>query len=367
MFEQSYISFVPGPTQINSHTLQAMSHQIETHLHEDWRHCYLDTCEKMKQVFMTKGEVFLMVSSGTGGMESAISSIADPGEKILILSNGLFGDRIEDIAKAYHIETEVLRFPTDKQIDPSLLRERLEKGPKDIAAVGVAYSESQNGILNPVKELSAICNEFNVPIIVDTVSALGGVAYKMDEWGIDISICATQKCLGGPVGMAMVAVNDKSWKYFEGKKGTGFYFNLNLWRDAVHNNPIHPHPWSMSETMIFGLNTALSILLSEGLEKSWERHKALYLYYKNELETMGFSMFAPQYCACPTVISVNRHSRISVDDLKKRLKENYEILIGVGIYQQTGKIWRIGNMGEQARQDRAKKLITAIQDILDND
>ena len=201
-------------------------------------------------------------------------------------------------------------------------------------------------------------------MIVDTVSALAGVDFEMDAWGIDIAVTATQKCMGGVVGMSMVAVNDKAWKYFEKKAGTGFYFNLNTWRDSVHNNVIHPHPWSMSETLVYSLNTACDLILEEGLDQRIARHWALYDYYETELTKLGFSMFVPRACACPTVISINTRPDLPVEVLAARLKEEYGILIGVGIYQQRGKIWRIGNMAEQADFEKAKKLVESISAIV---
>jgi Serine-pyruvate aminotransferase/archaeal aspartate aminotransferase len=364
MFEKEYISLVPGPVQVNQKILDALSKQVVTHLHEDWASYYNSVCDKLKRIFMTKGEVFLMASSGTGAMEAAVSSTVNPGEKILVLSNGLFGDRISVIAKGYNLEAEVIEFPTTVTVQPERLKERLDKGLGNIAAVGVVYSESQNGVLNPIKEIARICNEYDVPLIVDVVSALAGVEFRMDEWGVDIAVCATQKCIGGVVGMSMVAVNDKAWKYIENKKGTGFYFNLNIWRDSIHNNGIHPHPWSMSETLVFSLDAAADLILQEGLEARWKRHWDIYDFYARELGRIGFDMFIYRENACPTVISINRHPDISVEDLRKRLKDSYGILIGVGIYQQKGRIWRIGNMAEQATIKKAEKLVQAVTEII---
>lgn len=361
---KEYLSLVPGPTQVHPSVLSSMSEQVMTHLNEEWKPYYLRVCDKMRKIFKTSGEIFLMCSSGTGAMEAAVSSMIEPGEKILVLSNGLFGERIAMIARSYHLEAEVLSFPTDGPISADALRARLMQGTERIAAVGAVYSESQNGILNPIRDVAAVCNEFSIPLIVDTVSALAGVEFDMDGWGVDVAVSATQKCIGGVVGMSMIAVADKAWKYFEKKTGTGFYFNLNLWRDSVHNNVIHPHPWSMSETLVYHLNAACDLILQEGLENRIARHQALYDYYEQELGKLGFRMFVPHSCACPTVISIYSLPNLPVEELARILKEEYGILIGVGIYQQRGKIWRIGNMAEQASMEKAKKLVAALQEIV---
>ena len=156
MFEQKYVSMVPGPTQINPKILQALSQQIVTHLHPDWSPYYREVCKKMGKVCLTSGEVFLMASSGTGGIEAALSSTLEPGERILVLTNGHFGDRIAMIAQRYHLETEILHFPVNESVRPEALKERLGKGVGDLVAVRCGQSESQNGILNPIKELAAI-------------------------------------------------------------------------------------------------------------------------------------------------------------------------------------------------------------------
>lgn len=356
-----YLSLVPGPTQVHPRVLAAMSQQVKTHLDEDWRPLYLDTCEKMKKIFRTSGDIFLMASSGTGAMEAVVSSLLEPGQKLLVLSNGLFGDRIAMIAESYHMEVEVLAFRTTGAINPECLRRRLEEG--GVYAVGAVYSESQNGILNPIQEIAAVCGDYDVPLVVDTVSALAGVDFKMDEWGIDFAVSAAQKCIGGVVGMSMVAVSQKAWKYVEEKKGTGFYFNLSIWRDSIQNNIIHPHPWSMSETMIYGLNEACNLILEEGLDRRIARHREQYNYYVDALSDIGFSMFAEKEFACPTVVAIQKHPAMSVAELASRLKTEYGILIGVGIYQQQGKIWRIGNMAEQAKPEKARCLVDAVKEI----
>jgi aspartate aminotransferase-like enzyme len=362
---KNYMSLVPGPTQVDERILNSMSQQVMTHMNEGWRGYYLDTCEKMKKILKSTGDCYLINCSGTGGMESAVTSIVAPGEKILVLSNGLFGDRIGEIAKAYRLEAEVIRFSDTEAIRPGVLRERLKKDLGNIVAVGAVFSESQNGILNPIKEVAAICNEFEVPLIVDTVSATGGVEYRADEWGVSITVAAMQKCLGGVVGVACLAINDKAWKYIENKDTLGFYFNLKIWREHVHHSPIHPHPWSMSETLIFGVNTACDLILEEGIENRWKRHADLYDYYVDGLQELGFKMHLPREIACPTVISVDGHPKVCVNDLLQRLKDEQGILVGNGIANQKGKLWRIGNMAEQARKVKADALLKALKLVIE--
>ena len=364
MSMKEYLSLVPGPCQVNQRVLDALSQQIVTHRNEGWSPYYRNVCKKVAKIFGTNGEVFLMASSGTGAMEAAIGSTVSIGEKLLALSNGYFGDRFGMVADSYHLETEIINFPVDESIDPDILEQRLQKGLGNIAAVGVVQCESQTGILNPIKEIAQICNEHNVLLIVDAVSSLGGVELMMDEWGVDIVIGATQKAFGGVVGISMVAVNNKSWKYFENKKGTGYYFNLNYWRDCMHNSIIHPHPFSMSESLIFSVDAAADLIFEEGLENRWKRHWDLYDFYARELGRLGFLMYMPRSYACPTVISMNKYQGISIEDFAQRLKNEYRILIGVGIYQQHGKIFRIGNMAEQAKWEKAQKLVNAVSEIL---
>jgi aspartate aminotransferase-like enzyme len=363
-FGKKYMTMIPGPIQVNEKILRAMARQVETFAHEDWDPFYRCVCDKLKKVFVTEGDVYVMVSSGTGAMESIISSAFEPGERILGLENGYFGSRFKIFANAYRLESEMLSFPTNEAIDPDVLKEKLKKDSKKFTAVGIVQSESQNGILNPIKEISTVCQEYNVPLIVDAVSALGGVELKMDEWGIDIIAASTQKCIGGVVGLGMVAVSKKAWKHIEKKKGTGFYFNLNEWRESMKTNVVHPHPWSMSDTLMFSLDEALNEILEEGLENRWKRHLELYEYYVKVLGEIGFEMYVPRSCACPTVIAIKQHPKISADDFILRLRNEHKIIVGKGLFQQRGKIWRIGNMAEQAKMYKAKKLVKAVYKVI---
>ena len=362
---KEYMSLVPGPTQVDERILQAQSHQIVTHMNEGWIPYYLSVCDKMKKCLKTTGDVYLATCSGSGAVESAVTSTVAPGEKLLVLSNGLFGDRFGVIADAFHLEKEVIRYADDEALRPADLRERLQRGRGNIAAVSAVYSESQNGILNPVKELAAICNEFGVPILVDTVSATGGVPYYADDWGVDVTLASMQKCLGGVAGTAAIAVNDKYWKHVENKDTLGYYHSLKLWRENMHNpKAVHPHPFTMSESLIFGVDKACDLMLAEGLENRWKRHREVFEYYERELPRLGFRMYLPLSCACPTCISILPHDKIGVNEMLRRLKTEHGILVGNGIANQYARIWRIGNMAEQARMDKAEKLVRALEEIL---
>ena len=362
---KEYLSLVPGPTQVNENILKAQSKQILTHMNEGWNPYYLSVCDKMKKCVRTSGDVYLATCSGSGAVECAVTSTVAPGERLLVLSNGLFGDRFGIIADHYHLEKEVIRYANNKVIRPEDLRARLTKGTDGIAAVSVVYSESQNGMLNPVQELAAICNEFHVPVLVDTVSAIGGVKYYADDWGVDITLGSMQKCLGGVAGTAVIAINDKYWNFVEQKDTLGYYFSLKFWRENMHNpKAVHPHPFTMSESLIFGVDAACDLLLEEGLEERWKRHQQVFEFYVDELGKLGFHLYLPKECACPTCIAFAPHEKIGVNDMLWRLKEEYGIMVGNGIAEQHGKIWRIGNMAEQARIEKAEKLVNALDKIL---
>lgn len=363
---KDYLSLVPGPTQVHEDVLKAQSRQILTHMNEAWTPYYLSVCDKMKLCLGASGDVYLATCSGSGAVEAAVTSTVAPGEKLLVLSNGLFGDRFGVIADHFHLEKEVMRYANNQVLKPEDLRARLSQGKGNIAAVSAVYSESQNGMLNPVKELAAICNEFDVPILVDTVSATGGVPYNADAWGVDVTIASLQKCLGGTAGTAAIAVADKYWHYVENKDTLGYYHSLKFWRENMHmENPVHPHPFTMSESLIFGTDAACDLILKEGLENRWKRHREVFEYYVEALGKLGFHLYLPYDCACPTCISFAPHEKISVPDMLLRLKEEHGILVGNGIADQKNKIWRIGNMAEQARMEKAEKLVAAMRQILD--
>lgn len=365
MFERNYLSMIPGPIQIGDSARLALSTQVVSHMDPDWNDYYLVVARKVAQLFGTTGDLFIMVSSGTGGAEAAVSSMLEPGERLLVLTNGLFGDRFEWIAESYRVEPVVMRFPNNRAINAKEVEAFLKKEGKTISAISVAMCESQNGVLNPVKELAEISNRYDIPIIVDAVSALGGVEFEQDKWGVDVALGATQKCVSSVAGLAMMGINGKAWKYFENKKGTGFYFNFNRWRESMAHNKVHPHPWSMSEAMVRALDASVTEILDEGLENVWKRHKDLYHFYVKELGALGFEMFLTEEDgASPNVISIKMPDYISFNDFFNRMKNEQGILIGGGLFEQKNKIFRIGNMGSQATKKKAEFLIEAIYKVV---
>lgn len=362
---KDYLSLVAGPTQVHENVLKAQSRQIVTHMNEEWSPYYLSVCEKIKKCLFTKGDVYLATCSGSGCVESAVISTIAPGEKLLVLSNGLFGDRFGEIADAFHLERETIRYKNNEVIRPEDLRKRLAEGPKDIAAVSAVYSESQNGILNPIKELTAICNEFHVPILVDTVSATGGVEFYMDDWGVDVALASMQKCLGGVAGVGIMAVNDKYWDYVKDKDTLGYYHSLKFWHTNMHTpGAVHPHPFTMSESLIFGCDAACDLMLEEGMENRWKRHHECYEYYVRELAKIGFHLYLPESYACPTCIAFAPHEKIGVNEMIDRLRDEHGILVSNGIAEQKGRVWRIGNMAAQADLEKAEKLVKALSEIV---
>lgn len=364
---KDYLSLVAGPTQVHENVLKAQSRQIVTHMNEEWTPYYLSVCDKVKKCFFTEGDVYLATCSGSGAVESVVTSTVAPGEKLLVLSNGLFGDRFGVIAKAYHLGCETIRYQNNEVIRPEDLRKRLAEGPRDIAAVSAVYSESQNGILNPVKEIAAICNEFHVPLLVDTVSATGGVEFYLDDWGVDVAVGSMQKCLGGVAGAAIMAVNNKYWDYVEHKDTLGYYHSLKFWRENMHTpGAVHPHPFTMSESLIFGCDAACDLMLEEGMENRWKRHFTCYEYYVQALREIGFAQYIPPSYACPTCIAFTPHEKIGVNEMIDRLRDEHGILVSNGIAEQKGKIWRIGNMAEQARMEKAEKLVNALRAIVES-
>jgi len=367
----TYLSFTPGPTQLDGEILNSMSTQIVTHLNEGWGPYYLNVCDKLNKLVGNTGDCFPMLCSGSGGVESAVISSIAPGEKLLVLTNGLFGDRFGEIAESYRLDYEVMRFDGQEPVSPEKLRERLAQGCDDITAVSVVYSESQMGILNPVREIAKVCHEFNKPVMVDMISAVGGVPFNMDEWEIDIAIAAMQKCLGGTVGITCVFVRDEAWDFLLSKKPMGYYFSLQFWRESMHSyidDPTsgpHPHPFSMAETLMVATNTACDQILKEGLDNRIARHREVYEYYKRELTSMGFRMYQADDCASPACIAVYPHEKIGALELAAKLKEEYGIMVGVGIAKYKSSLWRIGNMADQAHMYKATVLVNAIRSILD--
>lgn len=355
---------VPGPVDVVAEVREQLSRPITPHFGKQWVDVHDETTELMKQVFRTTGDVFLIVGSGSAGLDAVIGTLLGTSGRALVLSNGWFGERLGQICSSHTPLTNVIRTPRENAIDPGTLESALQKNRAD--AVLVAHCETSTGVLNPIEELGLICAQHDVLFVVDAVSSLGGAPLNMDDWQISACVTATQKCLESPPGLAPVAINPAVWKRLENVERRGWYLNLKIWKQYSDEwADWHPHPVTMPTGLVAALRQSLDRMINEeGLPVRFERHSKISSTLRKGLQNLGFEMFASEGCASPTVTGVCADERISVETLQEFLENHHEILIGGSLGEMKGKLFRIGTMGPSATYQAILPLLFGIEEAL---
>jgi alanine-glyoxylate transaminase / serine-glyoxylate transaminase / serine-pyruvate transaminase len=358
-----YELMVPGPVPVEPEVLAALAQPLVAHYGDEWTHFYLETVELLKQVIQTKGHVFLLVGSGSAGLDALTGSLLGRHGKAVVLSNGAFGERLYDITRSHTDCAAVIRIPAGQRFESALLKDALKRRPVDV--VLVTHCETSTGILNPVKELNAVCREYGCLLAVDAVSSLGGAPLPMDDWGIEACVTATQKCLGAPPGLAVVAVRPRAWRLIEQSDVRGWYLNLRTWKEYSERwADWHPYPVTLPTGLVEALRKSLELILREGLETRLQRHADVAAFLRRGLRNLGLKVLAPEEFASPTVTVALTGGCLRDDELLRFLKAECNIVIAEGSGELRGKTFRIGHMGPSATRERILKVLNGIEKVV---
>ena len=354
----------PGPSTVHPRVLQAMSLPVLGHLDPLFFRVMDDVCEVLRHIFQTSNFMTLPLSStGTGAMEAACANILEPGDTMVVCRNGFFGHRMADIAQRCGAETHIVDSSWGKPVDVQMLADELDKHGK-VKAVGVIHAETSTGVLNPVEEIAELAHRHGALVVVDAVTSLGGHDLRMDDWGLDVCFGATQKCLGAPPGLAPISLGPRAMEVINTRSSTvqSFYFNLkdleSYWsrmRAYHHTSPI---------SMTYALREALRMLMEEGLENRIQRHARSAAALRAGLDALGMNLLPdPDHCLNP-LTAVLVPDGIEDAAVRRTLMDEYNIEIGGGLGELRGKVWRIGLMGESAREINVFVLLSALERIL---
>ncbi|MGH2450958.1 MAG: pyridoxal-phosphate-dependent aminotransferase family protein [Candidatus Limnocylindria bacterium] len=341
---------IPGPVTVEEDVLAAFSQPIRPHYGADWAELYRRVTARLVELFRTEGDVLLLFGPGMAAVEMAVRSALAPGDHVLVPTNGMFGDRMVQVARAAGLEVRVLRPPTAQPVDPQAIEEALEADPT-IRAVGIVHHETIIGLLNPVREICAMAKAHGALTIVDAVSSLGGVDLRVDEWRIDLCASVSNKCLGAPVGVAPLAVSRMAWEAVDDgrPKAAGWYLNLETWRRYEEEwGAWHPHPTTMPTSAIQALGVAVDRILAMGLETFQEHQATAARHVRTALREMGFEMLIPDEIASPVTTAVLARPGMDVVHYTDWLRTRRRLRIAGGIGDLAGKIFRVGHMGKAA-------------------
>ena len=342
--------FIPGPVTAAEPVLAAMSKPLIDHRGPQFAALAKRIDEALRPIFGTaQGDILLLGSSGTGGLEAAIASTFSPGDTVLAAPVGVFGRRLIAIAKTYGINVDVLETDPGFSVDPQALAERLgADAQRRYKGVLLTHNETSTGVQNDMAQLAPIVRNHGAIAVVDSVSGLGATAFQMDEWGYDIVVTASQKVLAAPPGAAMVAVSPRAWNVIERSTAPRFYFDLLKAREFARQGQT---PWTPPVSILFALEAALAQYHTEGAERVWHRHEMYAHAIRDAFTALGLGVFSQPGAHSVTVVAGKVPSGVDAATLLRKLREERGVLLSGGQLDLKGKIVRMGTMGEITQTD----------------
>ena len=329
----------PGPTPVPPEVLAAMSQPVVHHRSPDFRPVYDRTLTRLKEVFRTECDVLLFGSAGTGAMESAVANLCSPGERVLVVSAGHFGERWRAIASSYGTAVETLEYAWGEVPSADDLTARLA-GLGGAKAVFLTHSETSTGVVCDLQALAAAASQHGALSVVDAVSSLGAVPVETDAWGLDVVLSGSQKALMTPPGLAMVSASERAWA----ARGDSprFYFD---WERTRKAQGALDAPFTPPVSIVAGLDVALSLLLDVGLDAVFDRHVRLGRACREGAKAMGLELFSPDEDRSAVVTAIRAPEGIDATELVLALRDRFGITIANGQGPLKGKIFRIGHIG----------------------
>lgn len=356
MLQDQTILRIPGPSPIPPSVQRAMNQSMIGHRGKETSDMLKKIVPGLKKVFGTTQEVAIIAGSGTAGLETAVVNVVKPGEEVLVVVTGAFGDRFTKICEAFNIKVHVLNVEWGKALNPEEIKAFLAGHP-EIKVVFSTYCETSTGVLNPIDKLALAVQEVSdALIVVDGVSCVAGVETKMDEWGIDVMVTGSQKAFMLPAGLTFVAASEKAWKVIEENDQPRFYLSLKKYRDNLLKDTT---PFTPALSLLFGLEQVLSLLEAEGLNNVYSRHALLKDMTRAAFKALGIPLLTSDEDASPTVTAVQPED-FDAEEFRKILKKEFAISIAGGQQHLTGKIFRIGHMGYCSPADQLQ-IISAIE------
>jgi aspartate aminotransferase-like enzyme len=299
--------------------------------------------EGLKQIFETKNDLFCLSCSGTGSLEAMVVNTLSPGDRVLVVSIGVFGDRFAAIAKAYGADVTKIDFQWGTAADPEAVAEALRKDAS-FKAVCVTHNETSTGVTNDLETIAAAVRRErpDILLLVDAISSLGSIRCPVDGWDLDVVATGSQKGWMVPPGLAMVSVGERGWKAYEQSKTPRFYFDLGKAKEFLAKGQT---PWTPAISIFFALDVALKHLLAEGVDGIVERHQRIADMTRRGVQSLGLQLLADERCASNTVTAVRVPEGVEWPKLYHLLQDEYDTLIEGGQGPLAGKIFRIGHLG----------------------
>lgn len=349
----------PGPTYVHEEVRRAMSRPITNpDIDPSFYEFYKETCEGFKKLLCTENDVLILGGEGILGLEAACASLIEPGDRVLCIDNGIFGKGFGDFQRMYG--GEVVYFKGDYQtpIDIDQLTAFLERD-HDFKLATLVHCETPSGVTNPIKHICPLLKSYGILSVVDSVSGIGGEEIKVDAWGIDIALGGSQKCLSAPPGSTFLSISKEAWSKIDNRKVpvVGFYCNLAIFK-GWYEGKWFPYTQAISD--IYALRCALDRVLQEG--NYIERHKKISEAVRKSISMSGLEIYAKDGFST-TVTSVIIPEGLTFEEIYSEMLNKNKIMIGGAFDYLKGKIFRIGHMGENCREEKIYMTLKALNEI----
>ncbi len=333
---------IPGPTALPPSVREAGARQMINHRGPEFAAMLGRILDGMKPYFGTTNDIAIITTAGTGGLEAAIVNTLSPGDRVLGVSIGSFGDRFAKIARTYGADVTTIEVEWGRAADPAVLRATLERD-SDYKAILLTHNETSTAVMNPIPELAAVIRELapEALILVDSVSGLGAVPFEMDAWGVDLVVTGSQKAWMSAPGLAMIAASDRAWAAMETATMPRIYLDLRVHRDS---HAVGQTPWTPAIAVIYQVDEGIRLMNAEGAEGVFARHEACAAATRAGLTALGLELFADQRFASRTVTGAVVPDDLDWKTFNGEIKRRGVILAG-GQGKLTGKIFRLGHLG----------------------
>lgn len=334
---------IPGPTPLPPEVLEAMGKPVINHRGETFSRMLSTVLGGLQQIYQTKSSVLPFSASGTGGLEAAIVNILSPGDRVLAVGCGAFGDRFAGIAAAFGAEVIRVEAEWGSANNPAAVREALQRHP-EVKAVLITHNETSTGVTNPLQALAEAARSSMALLVVDAVSSLGAIDLQMDAWGLDIVISGSQKALMAPPGMVFIAVSPRGWEAVPSARMPKHYFSFAQARDHLKAGATFT-PFTPALPVLYALEVSIPMILREGLPARFARHRRLARATREGVAALGLAVLPKAEFASETVTAVRMPSGMDVKGLLRYLEREDNVILQGGQGRLEGKIIRIGHMG----------------------
>ncbi|HEY9886528.1 MAG TPA: alanine--glyoxylate aminotransferase family protein [Vampirovibrionales bacterium] len=362
MFEQKRFLMIPGPTPVPESALLALAKHPLPHRSPEFSEVFLRCNEGLNEIAQTKTAMpVIYAASGTGAMEAVIANLVNPGDKVLSVINGVFGKRWAELAEIYGANVHKIEPELGKAANPLDIEDFL-KNNKDTKLVLVTFSETSTGVMNPLKEIAAIVKNTEALLAVDAITGLSAMPLKMDEWSIDVVISGSQKGFMIPPGLSFAWVGPKAWDAHQHAKSPRFYWDWTRSKKALEAQTTAYTP---NVSLMVALDETLRLMREEGVENCWKRHNRLKNCIRESLKAMGLKLFASDNDASSAITSILPPEGIEVAAIRKKLKDDWQIVVADGQASLKGKIFRIGHLGFVSDRDCLTAL-SALASVLED-